>query len=214
MQKHHIFLCHANKDKPFVRKLAKDLEVVSIHAWFDEWELAPGDSLHAKIGDALEDACYVAVIVSPDSMNSHWVKKELEQALSRESRTGEKVVIPLRYRRSPMPPFLEDKSYLDFSKSYYAGIVRLAALIHRLDQRTVAKLLSEGPVKSIDQAKDILARGGWRRPMIFDHHLYSGLLELLRKQGVSTLPDLFEIGAKDKNGKFIMEGSMSNNVPK
>ena len=48
-----FFLCHSHSDKPFVRRLARDLSELAVDVWLDEWELAPGDSLHGCIGDAI-----------------------------------------------------------------------------------------------------------------------------------------------------------------
>lgn len=86
-----IFLCHSHTDKVFVRQLAKDLEFLDVAVWFDEWELSVGDSLHGCIGAALNCAAFIGVVLSPDSIMSKWCRDELEQALSREKRTGAKI---------------------------------------------------------------------------------------------------------------------------
>jgi DNA-binding PadR family transcriptional regulator len=59
-----VFLCHSSADKPFVRRLASDLERLAIRPWLDAWELAPGDSLLEKIGDGLNTAKYFCIILS------------------------------------------------------------------------------------------------------------------------------------------------------
>jgi hypothetical protein len=65
-----IFLCHSKKDLAFVRRLARDLHELRVYAWFDEWELGPGDSLHDSITRALEQSAHIGVVVSPDSVES------------------------------------------------------------------------------------------------------------------------------------------------
>ena len=50
-----VFLSHSSKDKPFVRELAGALaDGGEIDVWLDEREIAPGDNIVGKIGDALE----------------------------------------------------------------------------------------------------------------------------------------------------------------
>ena len=43
-----VFLSHNHADKPFVRKLASDLENHDIKCWLDEAEMKIGDSLIQK----------------------------------------------------------------------------------------------------------------------------------------------------------------------
>jgi hypothetical protein len=118
-----IFLCHSSVDKEFERRLARDLHEFKVIAWFDEWELQPGDSLVDRIGDALETSVYVGVILSPASVQSRWCKKELNQALAREIRLGVKTIVPMRVSDVDLPPFLQEKFYLDFSAGYYYCVI-------------------------------------------------------------------------------------------
>ncbi len=153
---HTVFLCHSDKDKRFVRRLARDLRDFDIDAWFDEWELAPADSLHQTVGKALESSAFVAIVLSPDSLMSNWCKKELYQALTRESRTGSKVVIPLRYRRCTMPAFLEDKLYIDFSRSYLSALAQLICFLNGFKQKDLARSLESSQLRSRDDLRELI----------------------------------------------------------
>lgn len=44
-----VFLSHNHVDKPFVRKLAADLEAHGVKCWLDEAEMSIGDSLIKKL---------------------------------------------------------------------------------------------------------------------------------------------------------------------
>lgn len=127
------------------------------NVWLDEWELQVGDPLHICIGKALEQAAYVAVVISPDSVKSRWCQAELEQALTREKRTGKKVVLPLIHRRVMLPPFLEGRMYLDFSDSYFGSLAQLAAFLHGAPRKKVASHLATNEPNSLDQVKRFLA---------------------------------------------------------
>ncbi len=153
-----IFLCHSYKDKGFVRKLVIDLKEVSVDAWFDEWELEPGDSLLDKIGTALEKSVYIGVVLSPHSITSRWCKKELNQALTRELRFGEKTVIPIRLSDVEIPPFLQEKFYLDFSGEYYRPFTQLCSMIHLFEARSTNIAIQENPPQSISDVQMIFAR--------------------------------------------------------
>lgn len=115
---HGIFLSHTNTDKPFVRKLKKSLERHGVQEiWIDEAEIQVGDSLMKKIEEGISKTKYIAVVLSPDSISSNWVAKELNMAINREVESGEVVVLPILYKKCELPGFLDGKVYADFTTS-------------------------------------------------------------------------------------------------
>jgi len=48
-----VFLSHQSGDKPFVEKLAKDLERLGIKVWFDKWQIKVGESLTWSIENGI-----------------------------------------------------------------------------------------------------------------------------------------------------------------
>lgn len=113
---HGIFLSHTSTDKPFVRELKTRLESRGVkNVWLDEAEILIGDSLTKKISEGLKKTKYIGVALSPRSIKSPWVERELEVAINREITTGEVVVLPLLYEKCEIPTFLEGKLYADFT---------------------------------------------------------------------------------------------------
>ncbi|MHB8988634.1 MAG: toll/interleukin-1 receptor domain-containing protein [Desulfobulbia bacterium] len=113
---HGLFLSHTSEDKPFVRTLRQDLIAHGVgDVWLDEAELLVGDSLTKKISEALSKTKYVGVVLSPRSIKSSWVEKELEAAMTKEISTGEVVVLPMLYENCELPTFLMGKLYADFT---------------------------------------------------------------------------------------------------
>ena len=75
-----VFLSHSSQDKPFVRMLADELETGGeIKVWLDEREIGYGENIVLKIEEGL-DANVVLLILSPDSVDSKWVKEEWTDA--------------------------------------------------------------------------------------------------------------------------------------
>jgi hypothetical protein len=110
-----IFLSHTSEDKPFVRRLKSDLERHGVtKVWLDEAEIQIGDSLIKKIDEGLKMTKYIGIILSPRSVKSKWVEKELDIAMNREIGSGEVVVLPLVMEECDHPSFLEGKLYADF----------------------------------------------------------------------------------------------------
>jgi hypothetical protein len=141
-----IFLCHSDKDHNFVHKLAKDLTNKGINVWFDEWEMKVGDSLSKKIQAGIIDSSWLAVILSPDSVKSPWVERELSTGLDIELKRQDVFVLPILFRPCEMPPFLRDKVYADFSQDYNHGLDNLLKAIS-----DKCKIIFESPKEELQK---------------------------------------------------------------
>ena len=155
-----IFICHSHRDKRFAQRLSHDLDALSVSVWIDAWRLSVGDSLHGCIGKAIEESAYVGVLLSPSTIESRWCQDELEQALSREKRSGQKVVLPLLYRRVIPPPFLEGRLHLNFSSSYWKSLTLLVSFLYKLDQQLVFEASSHTCPHNLEDVRAILHRCG------------------------------------------------------
>jgi len=109
-----VFLCHNHADKPFVKKLARDLDSHSVKCWLDEAEMKIGDSLIQKIREGIDNVDFFAIILSPNSINAPWVLKELDVAMNFEIGGKPIKVLPLMLKECDPPGFLIGKMYGDF----------------------------------------------------------------------------------------------------
>ena len=108
------FISHSHKDKDrFVRKFAERLRADGVDAWFDEWEINPGDSLTEKVFSEGLPACNVMIVVlSRDSVESRWVREELNAGLVRRIEENAKLV-PVRLDQCDVPTCLQHLKYQD-----------------------------------------------------------------------------------------------------
>jgi len=92
-----VFISHATSDDAFVRELRLVLEGLHIPVWVDCRNLRGGNALAPEIAQAIEQARQVIVILSPRTINSPWVRREIRQALQvQKSRQADGYrVIPL-----------------------------------------------------------------------------------------------------------------------
>ncbi len=155
-RKPDLFLSHSSRDKAIVRRLAEDLSFLQVDAWLDEWELQVGDSLHDVIASAMEKAGYVAVILADNYADSRWAREELKQALARERRQDQSVVLPLIFGEVEIPAFLEDKVYLDFRNNYHEGLSRLAGIVHAISRKRIEDAITTVQPQKISQCVKVL----------------------------------------------------------
>ena len=123
-----IFLSHNRFDKPFVRKLTSDLQRLGVRVWFDEAEIQIGDSLIEKIQEGIDQMDYVGVVLSSNSINSEWVRKEVEIAMTHEINGRRVKVLPMLLETCELPGFLQGKLYADFRDhaSYQNELAKVA----------------------------------------------------------------------------------------
>lgn len=132
------FISYSSHDRGFAQKLAQDLKARNLGVWFDQWEIKVGDSLITKIGKGIRENDFLIVVLSAKSVQSEWVKKELNEAMQKEIREKRVVVLPVLLEACELPPFLSDKRHADFSKNYEAALEELVEAI-RSHHRDLAK---------------------------------------------------------------------------
>jgi hypothetical protein len=123
-----LFVSHSSVDKPFVRRLAKRLLADGYLVWLDEAELLPGDSLPAKVSEALGSSKVVLVIVSAAAIRSKWLSFELNKATERMIK-GECRVIPIVIEKVKLPAEVQGLLYADFTISFKMGYQSVATAL-------------------------------------------------------------------------------------
>lgn len=119
-----IFLSHTSSDKPAVRHVGAYLEEKGFSVWLDEWEMTPGDSLINKISEGIESSDKLVVFLSPESISSEWVEKEINGGvvveIAKRIGLGSKFVIPVMLAECRVPFFLREKLYANFTNKPFA----------------------------------------------------------------------------------------------
>jgi hypothetical protein len=122
-----VFLSYASSDKSAARDIADALRKSGVSAWFDEWDLASGDSFKERIESAVVSSDYVLLLLSPAAVDSNWVQSEVNFALSRELKDRAIRLVPVLIEDCEIPWALRDRIYLDLRQNRESGINRLVA---------------------------------------------------------------------------------------
>ena len=128
-----VFVCHNSVDKPTAEKIAVEMIKSGHEAFFDKWDIHPGDSLIEKISEGISESSYLLVLLSKNSVKSNWVKKELEIALARQIADKRIKVIPCLLEDCEIPVFLQPIAYADFRDSFERGTEELLPAIQQVD---------------------------------------------------------------------------------
>ena len=126
-----IFISYSSKDFRFVKRLINSLETAGFTVSIDKVAIKPGDSWAHIVERLLRNSRCVLVVLSPSSVLSKNVIKELAFAQDEGKR-----VIPIFRRQCEIPLGLRGISYCDFRADHAAG---LAALMRALPKKRAAR---------------------------------------------------------------------------
>jgi hypothetical protein len=89
------FISYATNDRQFVKKLQMDLQNRGVRCWFAEHDIRAGRKLYDQISEAIKVHDRLLLILSKNSMASHWVRTEITEARKIERELDERVLLPI-----------------------------------------------------------------------------------------------------------------------
>lgn len=95
-QPNEVFLSHSNRNRVFATKLANVIRSHGVPVWYSQTNIVGAQQWHDEIGRALKRCDWFAVLLSPSSVKSRWVKHELVYALNDPRYEGH--IVPILYR--------------------------------------------------------------------------------------------------------------------
>jgi hypothetical protein len=115
-QEFDVFLCHNGQDKTVVKHIGEQLKRRGILPWLDEWELPPGLPWQRHLEQQITQIKTAAVFVGKDGLGP-WQQEELDAFLRQFVRRGCPVIpvlLPDIPKEPELPPFLENRTWVDF----------------------------------------------------------------------------------------------------
>lgn len=131
------FVSHSSGDEFFARKLYGDLQRIGVDCWFAPEDMRPGDRIRDTITNYIYGKEKLILILSENSIASHWVETEVEAAFAKEREANTTMLIPIRVdasifsaRKAWATEILRTRHIQDFSnwrdmEAYNHGLVRL-----------------------------------------------------------------------------------------
>lgn len=122
-----VFLSHSSRDKPAVEALARYLREQGIDAWFDQWEISPGDDIIARMNEGLGQADAGLIVFSAQWLQSPWVNAEVSSLTYERIKSGQPLIPVQVGDDACIPPLLRPLCRLGIED--HEGIA--AALLQR-----------------------------------------------------------------------------------
>lgn len=89
-----IFISYSHRDKGFVDRLTARFAVDRIKFWRDEKDIIVGDVIDKAISDGIQNYCLFLTVLTPSSIISKWVERELDEAVHEVTEKG-KIILPI-----------------------------------------------------------------------------------------------------------------------
>jgi hypothetical protein len=90
------FISYSSKDQAFADRLHADLQNNGVRCWLATEDLKIGDTFRQRIDESIRVHDRLLLILSRHSVQSPWVRDEVEAALERERREKKPVLFPIR----------------------------------------------------------------------------------------------------------------------
>jgi hypothetical protein len=129
------FISYSHVDAEFATRLASALMERGQDVWFAKWDIGPGDSIVTKIfEEGLANAAAILVILSKESVNSKWVREELNVATVRRIEDLTRV-IPILKEDVVVPTALRTLHWVDMRTEFDGGIRAILNAVHGISDR-------------------------------------------------------------------------------
>lgn len=112
-----VFLSHSSKDKSLVDSIFTELHKSNIRAWYDRYEIRPGDSITDSINHGLGKSNLGLLFFSKNFLDqrSGWPMSEANYFFQSRMREKKKkfIVVNLDLDIFELPPLIQDYLYID-----------------------------------------------------------------------------------------------------
>lgn len=151
-----VFLCHADEDKPKVRKLYERLLGNGYDVWFDENRLKPGADWKLSIEIAMRESHAIIICLSSTSVKKEgYVNVEILNALdiAKEKPEGTIFIIPVRLDECDVPYRFRNIQWTNlFAKNGYEKICdSLNERLNDLKKKESGSVVTKNDISSFMQ---------------------------------------------------------------
>ncbi len=112
---YHVFISHSRAQRDWVEALGRNLLSAGKSVFLDVWRLVPGRDWVQGLRDGLASCRAAILVVSPEALDSGWVREEYEVLRRRRSQDPGFAIIPVVLTDVPADsPFAGDIQWVDF----------------------------------------------------------------------------------------------------
>lgn len=171
----HVFLSYRSINRTWVLGLYNILVMLDFKVFIDQCELAAGEDLIYRLGEALRKSQAGILIWSDKSADSKWVFNEYQRLEVKATKNSNFHFVPIKLDKTNLPEFADSKIFIDFS-SYPDGPNggELIRLMHGI----VGKPLDASTVKFANEQDEAATEATLEIDTAVRNGYYEDILEL------------------------------------
>ena len=115
IKKQSVFISYSGSDKYIALLIANMLTESGINVWMDDFNVKVGDTVVSTIESGIKESDYFIVLLSEKSIQSDWVKQEIELAYITNHERNRPKIIPIVFDNLPknkIPKLIMDIQWL------------------------------------------------------------------------------------------------------
>jgi len=121
----NVFISYRRKDVKVAERLASEIQSAGHRVWFDEWNIAIGDSIVEQINLGLDGSTYLVLCYSASGISTPWITREWMSTLSRQLNGYAIIILPVILTGGSPPVILDDIRYADLVTDWPKGLSEL-----------------------------------------------------------------------------------------
>ena len=131
--RYHVFFCHADEDRKWVRDVLQKLEAppYNMKCCYAGRDFNGGDPVTKNICDSLKASRKTVIVLSPDLLKSSWGEYEIRMTLEMDLQEHRRILIPVMLHPCHLPDYLEKLTYIDVENEHFWE--RFISAIQRTD---------------------------------------------------------------------------------
>jgi hypothetical protein len=172
-----VYICYNGADFEWVKRLAEQVESETIDgnedsrhlmAFFDKWDIAPGQSLIDRMNEGMNSARHVIAVLSPEFLKADWPRFEWKHIVAQDPNNSKGRLIPIRLRdlsvdgveRIDLCAPFRDLRYIDCRKpsEFKRSFVELIRRVRNLPQergRRLPPLAANAPILPVTAQPEV-----------------------------------------------------------
>ncbi len=177
MEQKDVYICYNGADLDWVKRLAEQIESETIDgneasrhltAFFDKWDIAPGQSLIDRMNEGMKSARHVIAVLSPEFLKADWPRFEWKHIVAQDPNNSQGRLIPILLRdrsadggeRIDLCAPFRDLRYIDCRKpgEFKRGFVELIRRVRNLPQergRRLPPLAASAPILPVTAQPEV-----------------------------------------------------------
>jgi hypothetical protein len=161
--KPRVFISHSKKNIQRARRLADALAFSGVNVWFDEWEVLVGQTLAERVYSGIMESNFLLILLSKHSVQSRWVREELDFALIEEIEKSSVTILPVLIDECEIPPALRKKRYIKM-RDFGSAVSEILAAVGIVSKHSFQESLNE---KNEMERNEFAAEGLGRSLAVF-----------------------------------------------